>query len=326
MSPAAFGASVRDRLKNASRATGRPFNELAREFVLQRFLARVFDDPQSPWILKGGTGLLVRLPGARYSKDLDLLHRSTDLNAAVAELTELSSRDGGDPFRFVLGRPAVMTGGVAGATISVTAYLGTAKFGSFPVDLSTELTIVAAVERQRPLAVIDMPALAPMPEVTLYPLPDQVADKLCAMYERYGAALAPSTRWRDLVDLLLIIGNFRLDAEMTLVAMTAEAGRRGMALPGGIVAPSPSWARGYTYLARRTTLPSSVHDLDVALQAAGGCFNPLLGGEVVSGSWDPAAQRWTDKALRQGAAVDDSAAAWPPGPHDAPRDSSGPSL
>jgi len=302
MTPAAFGASVRDRLKNASRATGRSVNELAREFVLQRFLARVFDDPDSPWILKGGTGLLVRLPGARYSQDLDLLHRSTDLRAAAAELAELSGRAGDDPFRFVLGPPRVMTGGVAGATISVTAYLGVAEFGSFPVDLSTELTVVAAVERQRPRTVIDMPALPVMPEVTLYPLPDQVADKLCAIYQRYGAELAPSSRWRDLVDLLLIIGNFRLDGELTSRAVAAEAERRVLVLPERIIVPGPGWARGYRDLARRTTLASSLHDFDAALRAAAACFDPLLAGEVRAGWWDPAAERWTDTSLRQGAA------------------------
>ncbi|WP_420811603.1 nucleotidyl transferase AbiEii/AbiGii toxin family protein [Nocardia mangyaensis] len=37
-------------------------------------LARVFVDPFGPWILKGGTSLLVRIPGARHSQDLDLLH------------------------------------------------------------------------------------------------------------------------------------------------------------------------------------------------------------------------------------------------------------
>jgi predicted nucleotidyltransferase component of viral defense system len=103
LSAAAFRASVRDRLKTEAKKCGRPVKELQREFVLQRFLARVFAAADSPWVLKGGTGLLIRLPGARYSQDLDLLHLSENLEAAIEELKELCRGAGGDPFSFVVG-------------------------------------------------------------------------------------------------------------------------------------------------------------------------------------------------------------------------------
>jgi len=54
-----------DRLKTVAAARGRDVNLMRRQFLLQRYLARVFHDPESPWVLKGGTGLLVRLPGAQ---------------------------------------------------------------------------------------------------------------------------------------------------------------------------------------------------------------------------------------------------------------------
>ncbi|KXX62428.1 hypothetical protein AZG88_29450 [Rhodococcus sp. LB1] len=44
-----------------------------RRFVIARFLTRVFDADPDGWILKGGIGMMVRLPQARYSKDIDLL-------------------------------------------------------------------------------------------------------------------------------------------------------------------------------------------------------------------------------------------------------------
>jgi hypothetical protein len=43
---------------------------LRREYVLQRFLALLFAAQPSPWVLKGGSGLLIRLPGARHSEDI----------------------------------------------------------------------------------------------------------------------------------------------------------------------------------------------------------------------------------------------------------------
>ena len=114
LSGAAFRASVRDRLKTEAKKCGRPVKELQREFVLQRFLSRVFAAADSQWVLKGGTGLLIRMPGAWYSQDLDLLHPSENLEAAIEELKELSRRDGGDSFSFVVGEPMRMSGGVAG--------------------------------------------------------------------------------------------------------------------------------------------------------------------------------------------------------------------
>lgn len=63
--PGAFRGAVESRLKvQAGQAGSRPFVELRREFIYQRFLARVFDGGgASLWVLKGGVGLLARLPG-----------------------------------------------------------------------------------------------------------------------------------------------------------------------------------------------------------------------------------------------------------------------
>ena len=186
-SPAAFRVSLRDRLKTQAKQRGRPMNELEREFVLQRFLGRVFANADSPWILKGAAGLLIRLPGARHSRDLDLLHPSKHLDEAIKELAELAGRPGGDPFSFVLGTAVRMEGRVAGAQIKVDAYLGTTRFARFPIDLSTVLHLIARVARRQPRPVVEVPGVDALPEFTLYPLPDQVADKVCAMYEKHGA-------------------------------------------------------------------------------------------------------------------------------------------
>jgi Nucleotidyl transferase AbiEii toxin, Type IV TA system len=71
--PGAFRAAVDSKLKATAQQTARNFAELRREFLYQRFLARVFEK-DSLWVLKGGIGLLTRLPGARHSRDIDLMH------------------------------------------------------------------------------------------------------------------------------------------------------------------------------------------------------------------------------------------------------------
>lgn len=293
LSAAAFRASVRDRLKTEAKKSGRPVKELQREFVLQRFLSRVFAAADSPWVLKGGTGLLIRLPGARYSQGLDLLHPSENLETAIEELKELSRGPGGDPFSFVVGDPVKMSGGVVGVKVKVDTYLGTTLYCPFPIDLSTELPFVAQVEHRRPRPVLEVPGVDPLPEFTLYPLPDQVADKVCAMYERHGpTATTPSSRYRDLVDLVLIVSNFELDATQTVTALTAESRRRSLLLPARLETPDPTWLDGYRAAARGTSLLSQLHELPAALLAAGACLDPLLARKITTGVWKPQERRW----------------------------------
>ena len=53
---------------------------------MQRFLARVFHQDITQWVLKGGIGLLIRLPSARFSRDLDLSTAKSDWWARLPNL------------------------------------------------------------------------------------------------------------------------------------------------------------------------------------------------------------------------------------------------
>jgi hypothetical protein len=79
-----------------------------------------------------------------------------------------------------------------------------------------------------------------------YPLVDHIADKVAAMFERYGNAGAPSTRYRDLVDLVAIVVAAQVDAEPQLAALRSEASRRGLRLPTRFDVPDRRrWEPGY---------------------------------------------------------------------------------
>ena len=60
------------------------------------------------------------------------------------------------------------------------------------------------------------------------------------MYERHGPTATPSSRFRDLVDLVLIVSNLELDAGQTVKALTAESRRRGLSLPARLETPGPT--------------------------------------------------------------------------------------
>lgn len=293
--PAAFGRSLKDRIRNETTRRGRTTEQLRREFFLQRFLARVFSEPGEQWLLKGGASLLVRLPDARYSQDIDLLHTSAAVTEALAELTAIAEAGSElDPFRFVFDPPRLMTGGVAGASVKVRVYLGATQLADFPIDLSTELVPVGEVDYHLPRPVVEMPELAPMPKFALYPLPQQVSDKVCAMYERYGDLQQPSTRYHDLVDLALIVTAWSLEAAVTRAALQRESARRLLTLPSALTLPGASWTAGYVKVARTVSgLPEHARGIDGALRVVGDCLDPLLGGHLDSGSWDPVEASWS---------------------------------
>lgn len=83
--------------------TGLPVNAILRRFVFQRFLARVFADPASSWVLKGGTAVLTRVHDARTTKDVDLFHEVGSLDAALEALRlAVGEQSVSDHFRFVI--------------------------------------------------------------------------------------------------------------------------------------------------------------------------------------------------------------------------------
>jgi predicted nucleotidyltransferase component of viral defense system len=294
-SPPTFAPAVKSRIQKKVKETGRNFSELSREFLLQRFLARVFASPASLWVLKGGTGLLMRLPGSRHSQDLDLMHATADLDSALLELQQIADTPGIDHYTFILGNPQPMTGGVDGTTIKVTVYLGAQEVGAFPIDLSTHLDLVAGIDAVTVIPIIEIDDVAPLPKFRIYPLPDQIADKVCAMYSTYGQAGNPSTRYRDLADLVSIINRTTFLAAPTALALKSESSRRGIKLPVQMRRPADTWATGYQLAAKRFgTLEPRFHDVETALTHVGQCLNPLLTDNAFDGDeWDFVSQTWT---------------------------------
>ena len=61
------------------------------------------------------------------------------------------------------------------------------------------------------------PALL-QPAYRAYPLLDHIADKTCAILERQGTARRPSTRFKDLVDLVTLVAH-ALSTPMTNIAL-----------------------------------------------------------------------------------------------------------
>lgn len=287
--PAAFRSALTDRLRNEARNSQWTLQQLQRQFAYDRLLERLYL-VDSSWIVKGATALVARDIGVRGSLDIDV-YREKAREVTEAELREAADRDIGDWFRFELGTSQVSTDGAKGIRIPVIAHVGATVWAQFHVDLvGADLRMTGQPEEVPPLARVLMPDVEQHGYLA-YPLTDHVADKVAATFELYGDQQRPSTRYRDLVDLIAIASNAALNADELRNAVQSEAGRRGIALPKTFDVPDRElWERGYEAEAKRSLL-SFAHTLDDALKLVRAFMDPILDG-TATGTWDPDQAEW----------------------------------
>lgn len=294
-SPSAFDTALRDRLQTASVESPYSVAELRRQFAYDRILVRVFSVDPGRWILKGGGGMLARIPDqARHSMDIDLFYRG-ELESAVETLQEIAADNSfGDFFSFdVAKEPGQFDAGPISVNLAVVAFLGEKEFQRFSVDLVISSNMTKEPDMVPGLSPVVIPGLQVV-DYVVYPMVDHVADKHAAMIDTYGHGKRPSTRYRDLVDLVLMATTQRLDADELRTALLSEYEHRGLAVPVIVEAPDGSWEAGYAREAAKVPHLDQ-QTLAEALAVANGLLAPVLDG-TASGFWDPAEQLWIDSA------------------------------
>ncbi len=288
-SPGAFRRALTDRLRVIARESRWTLPQLQRQIAYDRLLERLYlvDDG---WIVKGAAALLARNLGMRATVDIDV-YRAQARAEAEAELREAAGRDIGDWFRFEIGAGRPVGDGDAGVRLPTTAHVGPAEWVSFHVDLvGSDLRMTGEPEPMPPLVRVLMPDVE-QHGYRVYPLVDHLADKVVATFQLYGHQKRPSTRFKDLLDLVSIVTGGSIPAAPQLVALTSEAERRGVTLPRAFDVPDrPLWERGYPAEAGRSVLPVA-HRLDEALAIVSPCLDPLLDGSA-AGEWNPEIGRW----------------------------------
>lgn len=288
-SPGAFRTALTEKLRIKSQTSKWTLQQLVRQIAYDRLLERLYlvDDG---WIVKGATALLARDIGVRGSLDVDV-YRETAREVAEQELREAAANDIGDWFRFELG-PGQPASDVAGGTrIPVAAYVGATIWVEFHIDLvGSDLRMTGQPEEVPPLARVLIPDVEQHGYLA-YPLVDHVADKVAATFETHGDGQMPSTRFRDLVDLVAIATSATLAADELIEAVASEARRRNLTLPKKFDAPDRTlWEKGYAAEAARSLL-SSADTLDEALAIVGPFIDPVLAG-TAAGAWAPTLQVW----------------------------------
>jgi hypothetical protein len=258
-SAAALRAALDQRLVHQANETGVDIGRLRRRVVFERLLVRFALAGEGRWILKGGVAVELRLiDRARTTRDLDLALLDFDVDGAqVRDLLAdaLLSSPEPDFFEFRIERFRLTSIEGAPAPVwraSLDGHLDGRTFNKVVADIVVAGPDSCRVEPLRLPGTLSFAGLAPV-EILAVDLNQHFAEKLHAMVRRYG--VRPSTRVKDLADLMLFIeSGFEPTADLVR-AVSEVFTSRGDSLPDDIPDPPVEWEARYAELALELRLP-----------------------------------------------------------------------
>lgn len=233
-----------------------------------------------------------RLPARRsFAVDQDIdLGRDDDEEAAIEDIAAAQRLRLDDFFTFTANRTDAFdeVDEFQAIRFHVRAELAERVFEQFVVDIGFAKAATLEPDRVRTSDFLSFAGIEPL-ELPAIPLAQHLAEKIHAYTRSYGMAGRPSTRPKDLIDILLIADSQSLEAAAVQEALkhTFEA-RARQALPKSLPAPPPEWAPDYGHLAEEVGLEPN---LAAAFDRAAAFLDPVLSGET-QGSWDAAVSQW----------------------------------
>jgi hypothetical protein len=251
---AAFRQALDQRLKNEAEQTGLALARLRKRVAFELFLRRLVAVAPDRWILKGALALDFRLGVAtRATKDIDL-GRDDDEAAAIDDITAAQQLPLDDFFTFAAVRADDLADHDEFSAIRfhVTAQLAGLTFDKFVLDIGLSDPIVGTPDT---LASSDLLSFAGIERVQVpaVPLAQHIAEKVHAYTRTYDEAQQPSTRPKDLIDILLIAGVEPIAAtDLRQALQRTFANRNRHVLPASLPPPPRTWRRGHPCSEGRT--------------------------------------------------------------------------
>jgi predicted nucleotidyltransferase component of viral defense system len=253
----AFRRGLEDRLATTAKSEGVDLQRIRRQVAFDRFLFRLFAEPNPPWILKGGYALELKFATARTTKDIDLgldqmpgggadwKERAARL---LAILQEKVTHESGDFFDFVIGEPTMELEAApySGARYPVEAVLDGRTFSKFHIDIGTGDVQREPVEFVQPRNWLGFAKIR-APRFPSISCEEHFAQKLHAFtLPREGR---PNSRVKDLIDLVLLIDH-GLDRERLRTDLRDTFARRKTHdLPGSLNPPPDFWQATFARMA-----------------------------------------------------------------------------
>ena len=266
-SATAFRTALEDRLKKLAQLENIDLQRVRRQAAFDRLLCRLFANPNAPWLLKGGYAMELRLKTARTTRDIDLAVTKLpmpaadwDANAAniLESLREAGKLDLLDFFTFEFGNALqdLDAAPYGGARFPVDARLAGRSFVKFHLDVSAGDVLRQPYESLTGrdwlgfagIAKINFPAVSPE---------EQFAEKLHAY--TLPRVSRENTRVKDLVDLILLIEQTKLDAVRLPKSIRETFQRRKThEIPADLALPPASWSRPFAEMAAECGLEPDI--------------------------------------------------------------------
>lgn len=287
---AAFRQALDVRLKTEAADTGLSLERLRKRVVFELFLRRLVSVAPDRWVLKGALALEFRLKAAgRATKDMDLGRRDNE-PAAIEDITAAQRLILDDFFTYIATKTDQLSDidDFAAVRFHVTAQLAGRTFEQFTIDIGFTTSTAWTPDAVETSDLLTFAGIEPM-RIPALPLPQHLAEKVHAYTSTFGPSSRPSTRPKDLVDILLIAESQPIDATELHRALHDTFTERGrQRLPTNLPPPPANWAEPYQRLATEVNVEPT---LDGAFTRAAAFLDPILAGRTHA-LWRPKEQNW----------------------------------
>ena len=267
--PAPFRQALEERLRQREQETKEPLVRMRKRLVFERCMVRLQKKSDSPWVVKGGFALELRMGmRARMTKDLDLC---VDMgyfggkklsSAEVAQkLREDMDGEGEDGFVFVVseGEEQLQIPGVQAFRFNVEARLAGRRFETIRIDVGIGDPLVLPLEELKGSDLLSF-AEIPSPRIRATSLAQHLAEKVHALTRPFDDRI--NTRVKDLVDIMLLMDLGLPDPPVVQGAVTAIfASRQSHAIPQRMENPPVAWVATYTAVAENLHLRETTLDI-----------------------------------------------------------------
>lgn len=267
-SPAALHQAIKHRIRLISKSEGIEALRLRRHLAFERFLARIFKHPSSPWVLKGGYAMELRIKSSRATRDIDLAvpesnlsvleHREISTNM-YEQITKLLDNNLGDFFSFKVEEKYddIISPPFGGMRLFVNALLGNTLFARFHVDVGFGDVEIIPLEKLTSRNLLDFAGVEcpPFPSI---PREQHFAEKIYIYTTLRDGEMG--SRVKDLVDMVLLIQN-GLDTEKLAKALSLTFDNyKNHPLPRKLPVPPTTWREKFTQLAGECGLKIGIED------------------------------------------------------------------
>ena len=290
--------SVLDRLKNKTKTTGVPYNQLLLILCQEEFLRRLSkSEYQKNFVLKGGLFIYILSAfESRMTVDMDFLlrNKSNNIDAIVKSIEDIISIETENDFiefEFNGVEEITVEKKYPGVSVKLIGKIGNTKT---PMNMDIGIGDVIIPDSEIRVMQAQLKEFDDV-EVLTYSLETTVAEKFDAILQRFEL----TSRMKDFYDIWYITGNFRFDGEVLSKAIKETLDNRGTVIQADTMERVKNLGDDKIILTRWSHFKNKMNlsmDLSECLviieDFIGSIVDKLLREEFLSSKWNPHKRVW----------------------------------